>query len=287
MEAILGNASLWEDISNYGVNNSYSALFPVLNGASPDDSFSNVPYEKGFQFLVFLETVLVQANVPGVTIQDFLRFYINRHAQSSIAYQQLKSTWSDYINGRVTNATLASQILNSVNWTLWIEQPGLSPVPMNFSTNTSIQAVQLADSYIKLAGNSSPDNFTVYNSYFSNLKVVFLLELLARQSEVTLAIMQRIDADLNITNDANPEVKQRWFPLAIAVSYYPAFQPAHIFVSVQGRMKYINPIYLALIRNGYRNIAIEWFAENADFYHPIAVAQLKKMLYQQLTASEE
>ena len=52
-------------------------------------------------------------------------------------------------------------------------------------------------------------------------------------------------------------------------------------------MKYINPIYLALIRNGYRNLAIEWFSENADFYHPIAVAQLKKMLMQQLSTTEE
>lgn len=34
-------------------------------------------------------------------------------------------------------------------------------------------------------------------------------------------------------------------------------------------------------------MAVEWFAENADFYHPIAVAQLKKMLSQQITLAEE
>lgn len=43
---------------NYGVNNSYSALYPVLNGDSPDDSFSEVPYEKGFQFLTYLEKLV-------------------------------------------------------------------------------------------------------------------------------------------------------------------------------------------------------------------------------------
>jgi len=61
--ALLGNASLWEDMTNYGLNNSYSSLFPVLNGNTPDDSFSNVPYEKGFQFLVFLESLLLPTNV--------------------------------------------------------------------------------------------------------------------------------------------------------------------------------------------------------------------------------
>jgi len=40
-EAILGNASLYTDINNYGVSNSFSSMNPDLtNGASPDDSFS-------------------------------------------------------------------------------------------------------------------------------------------------------------------------------------------------------------------------------------------------------
>jgi leukotriene-A4 hydrolase len=72
---------------------------------------------------------------------------------------------------------------------------------------------------------------------------------------MTIAIMQRIDADLNVTNDIDPEVKQRWLTLSIAMGYMPAFEQAHEFVSVQGRMKYINPIYQALIRNGYRSFA--------------------------------
>lgn len=40
IEAQLGNVSLWVDIMNYGINNSYSSLYPVLNGDTPDDSFS-------------------------------------------------------------------------------------------------------------------------------------------------------------------------------------------------------------------------------------------------------
>lgn len=57
-EAILGNASMVTDMSNFGMTNSYSSLYPVLNGNSPDDSFSNVPYEKGFQFLWYLKSFI-------------------------------------------------------------------------------------------------------------------------------------------------------------------------------------------------------------------------------------
>jgi len=156
----------------------------------------------------------------------------------------------------VTNQTMAENIVQAVNWTLWIKESGGSPVPLKFSTNTSIAASVLADDYINRGGNSSPANFTEYSTYYSNLKVVFLLEFLARLSEMTPDIIFRIDRDLNITGDPNPEVKQRWYPLAIYVGYFPAFQSAHDWVSSQGRMKYINPVYKALNRYGFRHTAL-------------------------------
>jgi leukotriene-A4 hydrolase len=38
-----------------GNDNPFTKLVVDLNGVSPDDSFSLVPYEKGFVFLYFLE----------------------------------------------------------------------------------------------------------------------------------------------------------------------------------------------------------------------------------------
>jgi hypothetical protein len=66
--------------------------------------------------------------------------------------------------------------------------------------------------------------------------------------------------------------------MGIALGYNPVFEPSHTFVSVQGRMKYLNPIYQALWDYGYQTIAYQWFLENEDFYHPIAVATLKNIL---------
>jgi hypothetical protein len=36
-----------------------------------------------------------------------------------------------------------------------------------------------------------------------------------------------MDADLDLTKDPNPEIKQRWLPLGIAWNYDPVFEPAH------------------------------------------------------------
>lgn len=46
------------DMLNFGLDNSYTALYPIFNGAEPDDAFSTVPYEKGYQFLVYLEALI-------------------------------------------------------------------------------------------------------------------------------------------------------------------------------------------------------------------------------------
>jgi len=58
--------------------------------------------------------------------------------------------------------------------------------------------------------------------------------------------MTKIDEDLNLTNTVDPECKQRWLPLGIRKGYENATEPAHEFVSSQGRLKYLSPIYLAL-----------------------------------------
>jgi hypothetical protein len=42
--------------------------------------------------------------------------------------------------------------------------------------------------------------------------------------------MQKIDKDLNVTLDPNPEIGQRWFPLAIEQDYQDAFPAAKKYV---------------------------------------------------------
>jgi len=91
-------------------------------------------------------------------------------------------------------------------------------------------------------------------------------------------IMALIDADYNCTGDLDPEVKQRWYPTGILLNYTAVFEPAHTFVSTMGRLKYLTPIYTALEDGGHHDMAMTWFNENKDFYHPVAVTSLEKTL---------
>lgn len=48
VNAYLGNISMYQAMQGYGMNNSYSALYPEIGEDKPDNSFSVIPYEKGF-----------------------------------------------------------------------------------------------------------------------------------------------------------------------------------------------------------------------------------------------
>jgi leukotriene-A4 hydrolase len=137
----------------------------------------------------------------------------------------------------------------------------------------------LADQYITLAGKSSPALFKDYlDQYYSALRVIFLQQLNTRFADVDLEIMAKVDADYNVTGTEDPECKEAWLPLGIRKNYTPAYEVAHEFISTQGRMKYLQPVYQALLDSNQRDLAVKWFEENILFYHPYSVAKLKKML---------
>ena len=67
-------------------------------------------------------------------------------------------------------------------------------------------------------------------------------------------------------------------PLGLAKNYKPAYDAAYAFVSSQGRLKYLTPIYSALENSNQHDLAVQWFDENEDFYHPIATSSLEATL---------
>ncbi|CDW72343.1 peptidase family m1 containing protein [Stylonychia lemnae] len=286
LEAQLGNVDLWVDIMNYGVDNSYSSLYPQLNGHSPDDSFSELPYEKGFQFLTYLESLMKTKD----DFQDFIRAYILNHQQQSITYLELKAFFESYVTTKYGAAT-AQGIFAKIDWDSWINKAGKNPKEWNidFTTDSQRKFEKLADDYIDTGAR--PANYKDYvDTKDPQLKVIFLNRLTARQNELTSSLMSLIDSDLNCTWDKNPEIGQRWLPLAITMKYEYAYNGddsgAHYYISWQGRMKYINPIYQQLVRYGRRDLAYKWFKQYQNFYHPLAIAGLKKIIFASATEEE-
>lgn len=56
--AIIGWKSLTDAVEQFGDDHEFTKLIVDLKGKDPDDAFSSVPYEKGFNFLFYLENLV-------------------------------------------------------------------------------------------------------------------------------------------------------------------------------------------------------------------------------------
>lgn len=213
--------------------------------------------------------------------EDLLRHYIWQHSEQSVTYLDFKATLEAWVRANYTQGNDAQELIDAINWDAWVKAPGANPPnnKLDFTTDGATKFEQLADAYIALNGDASPDNYTNYKTTDDvQLQVIFLNRLTDRVKDLSYKLMARIDADLNVTNAANPELGQRWFPLSIQMKYNVALDKAHYYVSYQGRMKYILPVYQALVAYGRRDLAYQWFIDNQNFYHPIALAKVRQIV---------
>ena len=137
------------------------------------------------------------------------------------------------------------------------------------------KAVELSNQYIN---NQTAIDFSIFNKqFFSSLKVLFIQNFSKNIKQINLDILKRIDNDLHISNTTDPEIKQSWFTLSIKLHYEEIFYKIVEFVSEQGRMKYLDPIYEAWADNGYIELAKQTFQSNLKFYHPLAIKGLQTL----------
>ena len=87
-------------MESFGLESTYSSLHPVFQGRSPEEAFSTVPYEKGFQLLVYMESQIGQDEM-----KNFLRYYISEHSLTSITTVQLRDTWEFFVEHMIPDLT--------------------------------------------------------------------------------------------------------------------------------------------------------------------------------------
>ena len=136
-----------------------------------------MPYEKGFQFLVYLESIFKTKE----DFQTLVRSYIKKYSQKSVTWEDWKQTLEAWV--RDNYGVDADSLLNQIDWEAWIRRGGANPegVNIDFSTDIARKFEKLADDYISLKGEASPDNFKDYiDSTDPQLKVVFLNRLTDR-----------------------------------------------------------------------------------------------------------
>ena len=271
--AKLANASMVESMLEFGMEDNWSSLTPLfdINGDTPDDAFSTIPYEKGYQFLYYLETL-----VGEEVFHDFYVSYFHKNERHCVTVEQFQDEFARVVFERFSHAE-ASKIFEEIDWKTWLETPGIPPVIDDFETSIFNNATALADYYI--ANGKGPEWKGVYTSeYYMNLKAIFHQRLIENSGSVTKELAEIIDNDMNMHGEKNAEILHKWYIVAIKSKYHTSpFEIEDQFLGSIGRMKFLNPVYKALSETDKAK-ALDIFHGHESFYHPMAIDSVKNVL---------
>ncbi|XP_014474504.1 PREDICTED: leukotriene A-4 hydrolase [Dinoponera quadriceps] len=232
-EALHGIESLREEVKNLGKTNQLTNLLPNLVGVDPDDAFSIVPYEKGHTFLFYLEQLLGGPEV----FEPFLKSYLDMYKYKSIK----TDTWKDYLYHYFPDKV---ELLNSVDWHTWLHKPGMPPVIPDYDKTLANVSIELAKRWIEWDENTAMTfAVTDIESFFPGQKVAFLTNLHKSSTVLSLNKIQRMADIYQLDSVKNCEIRFIWLRLCIKSRWESKVSEALAFVTEQGRMKYVRPIF--------------------------------------------
>jgi len=218
-------------------------------------------------------------------MQMMLRGYLTTFSQMSINESDFRAYYESFVNDNF--ASNGTEIISLTNWDTWVKAPGIPPQEtFDFSTELLDEAIALALAYIELDGTASPENYEDFFNYM-NAQTFAFVQTLKDSEQVDAELLAYIDSDLNITTTADPALKTLWFQLGISRGYEAVMEPARMWMSEQGRNFYVKPTFGELVDAGECSTAMEWFAENEDFYNSYVVSGVSRVIAEECSNGGE
>lgn len=278
--AIIGWNDLENSIRAMGASaKRYSTLVQDLKDrCDPDDAFSTVPYEKGFNLLF-----LIEQTVGRDAFDPFVKHYFHTFQHKSLdTYQFLDCLYAFFADKK--------DVLDTINWDAWLFKPGMPPVKPAFDTTLVDQCYRLADRWVNtLRADKHADVTREFSAsditqFSANQSVVFLdtLSLFdkltnfkwSNHPKALRAMSEIYDA---YSHSSNAEVLFRWYVVQVGGHNKAYYDRLGQWLGTVGRMKFVRPGYV-LLNTVDHDLAIHYFRQFELTYHPICKAMVKKDL---------
>ena len=260
LEAIVGNNELIADIKLLGEDSEYTKLSPDFGTNDPDDGFSTVPYEKGYQFLIFIEKLIGNDN-----FKEVMQRYIKKYKYKSVDHTAFKEVLEGLIRENYKKKQ-AKKVIAEIKWDKWLYEKGIPTYKNYFSSEYLKDAEKLAEDFI----NEKEDDSSVlkkFKEWHTNVKLAFLNYLLENKDKINETIAQNLKKKLNLAEDYNAEIKYMWYLLALDKKMDEEIPNIENFLQTHGRLKYIRPVYFAWMEKDFSQ-AKEFFDQVKYLYHP-------------------
>lgn len=282
----MGYKALTDSLKQYESKPKYQRLVIDFDvGEDPDDAYSQVPYEKGSNFLLHLERVLGGLDVFLPYVRNYVETFMGRSITTDMWKAHLYEYWAKYGGEEKIKA------LNSVDWNAWLYGEGLKlPVEMEYDNTLAQAAYALAEKWdtSRIKDVSSLDfKKTDLDSFDSNQKVVFL-ERLQSYPALPPTHIEHLGKLYGVAKTTNAEIRYRYYKAALLDPSTPeakaVAQEAAKWVTgkdgtgiIKGRMKFCRPVFRA-ISSADTSVAQAAFEESRLSFHPIARRLIEKDL---------
>ncbi len=261
MLAQLEYQELKNTIARMGKDNPDTRLAMQLNGRNPDESLSNIAYDKGCYFLRMSEKYFTRA-----VFDSFLQGYFNKFAFHSMTTKKFLAYYREQLTHNDTRVEHELQLRT------WIFEPGLPdncPVP----DSPEFQKVDKQRTVFLEGGNAS----TLNTQGWTTQHWLYFLQGLPHN--LTIAQMKSLDMTFGFTKSGNSEILFAWLIKAINRQYEPAYPALKHFLLTVGRAKFVVPLYAALNRTkSGRQMALDIYKQARSGYHPLTYKAVDRIL---------
>ena len=272
LSAQSGWSHLKDDIALFGADHPFTSLVCPLGDDDPDDSFSSVPYEKGFNLLYRLECI-----VGSKDFEAFAKEYLNKFKYSTVTSDAFRKFFLAHFSKASKEKALR---ISELDWNELFHAPGMPKFTPDFSNSLSKASSKLGHKWISDGGKDcGPGDMKGWSVQQVLLFQDALLEHANLWGAFSDETLKAIDKAYSFTTSTNSEIKFKWQTLCIKSEAEWILPHVIDFVTSAGRMKFVRPLYRSLGNSKMgRALAIKTFAENETMYHPIARKMVKSDL---------
>ncbi|CAH0024370.1 unnamed protein product [Clonostachys rhizophaga] len=263
--AILGWKALEDAVKHFGEDHEYTKLIISHDNVDPEDVYSTIAYEKGFHLVYYLERVVGRPN-----FDKFIPHYFTKWSGKSLDSFEFRDTFMDFFNN-LGDEEIKLKI-KDIDWEGRLYTPGLPPKP-TFDTSLANQCYQLA---AKWEDESFKPSAKDVESFTGNQKLVFL-ETIQQQKALSAERAKLLGEVYEFTTSQNVELKSAYYVIAMRGSDSSSYAGVAELLGQVGRMKFVRPLFRELNKVD-RELALETFKKNQDFYHPICKGMVEKDL---------
>jgi leukotriene-A4 hydrolase len=242
-EALEGRHSMKNSVDAYGCEHCFTQLVPSLDGIDPDDAFSSIPYEKGFNFLNFL-----QEAVGGAKYFDpWLKQWVTDQAYKSVTTNDFITHFTSFFKHADVGPQVDRAMFEAFDWGAWLLKPGM-PDDDQMPILDKSEAAAAETLAAQLLDPSIPVDSDAMKSWFSG-QICHMLDVLLTSKRMTRAHFLVVDTAYALSCHSNSEIRFRSLRLGLQCGAEEVLGSALKFVTSQGRMKYIRPLYRDMFKS--------------------------------------